>query len=222
MPCGSGNRNKDFLTTFSRLRNVVAKDTLVFRWRLKCVILPQIMAVVPSKPVISLRKFADHIGCVEGTVRAAIREGKIAAFVVKDEVTGKVKGIMWREAELEWARVYHHGKGNIGQGAGDGLARVSDEIRDIQESRAAKEHYQAELSRLEFEEAERVLLRKDDVERQLYGYAKEVSVELKAVGRLCAPDVVGLTDIMEVERVVGRYIDAALNKLTEVVERDFN
>ena len=75
---------------------------------------------------------------------------------------------------------------------------------------------------MEFEEKERVLLRKDEVERQLYQYAKEVSVELKAVGRLCSPDVVGLTDIMEVEKVVGRYIDAALNKLTEVVERDFN
>ena len=180
------------------------------------------MAVAPSKPVISLRKFADHLGCVEGTVRAAIREGKIAEFVIRDAETGRVTGIMWREAEQEWARVYHHGRGNIGQGVGSGLAKVSDEIRDIQESRAAKEHYQAELARLEFEEAERVLLRKEDVERQLYQYAKEVAVELKAVGRLCAPDVVGLTDIMEVERVVGRYIDDALNKLTEVVERDFN
>jgi hypothetical protein len=178
------------------------------------------MAVAPSKPVISLRKFADHLGCVEGTVRAAIREGKIAEFVIRDAETGRVTGIMWREAELEWAK--HYAKGNRGKGASEGLARVSDEIRDIQESRAAKEHYQAELARLEFEEAERVLLRKEDVERQLYQYAKEVAVELKAVGRLCAPDVVGLTDIMEVERVVGRYIDDALNKLTEVVERDFN
>jgi hypothetical protein len=178
------------------------------------------MAIAPSKPVISLRKFADHLGCVEGTVRAAIREGKISDFVVKDDVTGKVKGIMWREAELEWAK--HYAKGNRGKGASEGLARVSDEIRDIQESRAAKEHFQAELARLEFEEKERVLLRKDDVERQLYGYAKEVAIELKAVGRLCAPDIVGVTDIMEAERVIGRYIDEALLKLTEVVARDFN
>ena len=178
------------------------------------------MAIAPSKPVISLRKFADHLGCVEGTVRAAIREGKISDFVIKDEETGKVKGIMWREAELEWAK--HYTRGNRGQGASEGLARIDEDIADINASRAKKEHYQAELARLEFEEKERVLLRKDEVERQLYQYAKEVSVELKAVGRLCSPDVVGLTDIMEVEKVVGRYIDAALNKLTEVVERDFN
>jgi hypothetical protein len=178
------------------------------------------MAIAPSKPVVSLAKFASYIGCVESTVRAAIKEGKLGDHIIRDEETGRVKGVMWREAELEWAR--HYTKGNRGKGASEGLARVNDDIRDINESRAAKEHYQAELARLEFEEAERVLLRKEDVERQLYQYAKEVAVELKAVGRLCAPDVVGLTDIMEVERVVGRYIDDALNKLTEVVERDFN
>jgi hypothetical protein len=178
------------------------------------------MAVVPRKPVISLSAFARHIGCVEGTVRAAIREGKIDKFVIRDIETGKVQGIMWREAEIEWARVYTQSKRGVG--ASEGLARVSEDIRDMNESRAAKEHYQAELARLEFEEKEQELLSRLDVERQLYGYAKEVYVELKAVGRLCAHEVVGQTDLMEVERIVTRYIDEALNKLTEVVERDFN
>lgn len=174
----------------------------------------------PLKEIISIRQFAALVGCDESTVRNAIDKGKIKESVVRSIETGKLSGIYWEKGRLEWASNFETG------GAADtvarGLAKVDEGIRDFNESRAAKEHYQAELARLEFEEKERQLLKKSDVERQLYAYAKEVAVELRAVGRLCAPDVVGLGDIVEVERVVNRFVDDALNKLTEVVARDFN
>ena len=176
--------------------------------------------VKPTSEIISISKFAEIVGCTEGTVRNAVRAGKIVDSVVRDIETGKLKGIYWERGRTEWASNFETG------GAADtvarGLAKVDDGIRDFNESRAAKEHYQAELARLEFEEKERQLLKRSDVERQLYAYAKEVAVELRAVGRLCAPEVAGLGDIVEVERMVNRFVDDALNKLTEVVARDFN
>lgn len=176
--------------------------------------------VKPTSDIINISKFAELVGCTEGTVRNAIRVGKIVDSVVRDDKTGRLKGIYWERGRLEWASNFE--TGGASDGVARGLAKVDEGIRDFNDSRAAKEHYQAELARLEFEERERGLLKRSDVERQLYAYAKEVVVELRSVGRLCAPDVVGVGDIIEVERVVNRFVDAALNKLTEVVARDFN
>lgn len=176
--------------------------------------------VKPTSDIISVRKFADIVGCTEGTVRNAVRVGKIKDSIVRDSETGKVSGIYWERGRIEWASNFE--AGGATDSVAKGLGKVDEQIRDFNDSRAINEHYKAELARLEFEERERQLLKRVDVERQLYAYAKEVAVELKSVGRLCAPDVVGLGDIMEVERTVNMFIDDALNKLTEVVARDFN
>lgn len=51
--------------------------------------------------LISIRKFADMVGCSEGNVRAAIKSGKIVDGVVKDG--DKVKGINVTVALQEWS-----------------------------------------------------------------------------------------------------------------------
>lgn len=174
--------------------------------------------VKPIPEVISIRKFADVIGCAESTVRKAIADGKLVDSIVKD-AKGKTKGVCWEKGHLEWAKNYTHG--NKTDGAAEGLAARSKSIGDINQSREVFEYYRAELARLEFEEKEKTLVRVADVRSQLFSFAAEVRVSLQAVPDVCVDEILSCTERQEAHQLMRKAINAALDKLTEVVERDF-
>jgi hypothetical protein len=178
--------------------------------------------VNPLSEVISIRKFAAHIGCVEGTVRGAIREGRLSKSVIRDE-TGKVSGVIWADAEAEWARNYSHGK-HLLSSVAESLAEkpTGEAIRDINESRAISEHYKAELARIELEEKEKTVVSVDMVRSQLFNFANEVKVVLQGIPDVCVDDILSAEDRAEAHNIMKLAINKALLKLTEVVERDFS
>ncbi len=181
------------------------------------------MTVRKLPRVISLRKFSEMIGCVEGTVRAAIKEGKITDSVVKDK-NGRNKGIDWRKGQLEWAKNYTVGN-NTTSTVETSLAGiptgVGEDIGDISESRKRTEHYKAELARIELEEKTMILVPVDEVRKQLFAFATEIRIKFQNIPDVCLDEIMSIDDRNEAYSVLSKAIDHALNEMTEVVERDF-
>lgn len=178
--------------------------------------------------IISIRAFAKMMECSEGTVRAAIGEGRIVDAVIKDK-NGRNKGIDHAAAQIEWARNYSQGN-NISSPVAEKLLGVPPEssresgdekIGEITESKKKHEHYKAELSRLELEEKEGTLVQVDQVENQLFAYATEVRIAVQNIPDVCLDEIMSIDDRNEAYQVLMKAINGALNKLTEVVERDF-
>lgn len=178
---------------------------------------------VKMKAVISLRKFADLIGCVEGTVRAAIKEGKISEAVKKDK-NGKNRGINWKKGQEEWARNYTVGN-NLTSTVEEGLSGIESKrgtvIGEISASRKKTEHYKSELARIELEEKTGILVPVDDVKKQLFAFATEIRIKFQNIPDVCLDEIMSMDNRNEAYALLSKTIDNALNEMTEVVERDF-
>lgn len=181
------------------------------------------MAVKKLPKVISIRKFAkDIIGCAEGTVRAAIREGKISEAVVKDK-NGRNKGIDWAKGQVEWAKNYSRGK-NLQSTVEDSLSDVGtaagEEIAEIADSRKRTEYYKAELARIELEEKQKILVPVDDVRKQLFSMATEIRIKFQNIPDICIDEIMSMDDRNEAYRKLQETIDDQLRELTEIINRD--
>jgi len=178
--------------------------------------------------VISVAAFADMMDCNEATVRKAIRDNKIVEAVHRHESSGRVKGIDWQLAKKEWAAVYDPGV-NKSSGVMDNLEaegligkiEAEGKVRDISASKKLQEHYKAELARIEFEEKEKILVSATQVRKDLFSYATEVRVAMQGVPDACVDEVMMAKSRREAKAEIRKAVDFALNKLTEVVERDF-
>lgn len=181
------------------------------------------MAVEKLKSVISLRKFAKMIGCTEGTVRAAIKEGTITESVKKDK-NGRNVGILWEEGQLEWARNYSIGK-NQSSTVEDALSDIPTEsgknIGEIAESRKKTEHYKSELARIELEEKTGILVPVEDVRKQLFAMATEIRIKVENIPDICIDEIMSMDDRNEAYALLSKTLKDMLNEMTEVVERDF-
>jgi len=176
--------------------------------------------------VISLTAFASMMKCTKGAVSNAIKDGKIVDAVVRGD-NGRVSGVDWRKAKREWLSNYDLGNNPTSgvlesfeaEGMMDGM--ISGDIRDISESKKLQEHYKAELARIELEEKEKILVSASKVRKDLFSFATEVRVAMQGVPERVVDKVMVLSDRRDVKAEIRKGIDESLNKLTEVVERDF-
>ena len=177
--------------------------------------------------IISITAFADMMKCTEAAVRKAIKSNKIVESVHRHESSGRVSGIDWKLAKKEWAAVYTPGV-NKSSGVLDALEEEglldgidAGQIRAVSESKKLQEHYKAELARIELEEKEKILVSASKVRKDLYNFGMEVRVALQGVPDACVDDVMVASGRREAKSEIRKAIDFALNKLTEVIERDF-
>lgn len=190
----------------------------------------------PKSKVISRTAFAKYMQCDPARVNQAIDLGQIGEqHLERNEKTGKLVGIHWKEAELQWLNTYDgtyaskdsplrkviHSKLEEINGSPQADFDNGQIIRPLEESKRLEAHYKSELVRMEKEEKEGTLVKKDAVRSQLFSYAVEVRTEFKAVGDRMVDSLLVETDRNRALRLINDEIDKALNKLTEVVERDF-
>ena len=193
----------------------------------------------PTTKYINRKAFAEYIGCTPGRVGQAITEGLISEdSLVRDN--GRVIGIDWEQAVDEWAMKYDQGNNPTSKVAttmrnylrekrGEPLTTENDSgtvdytgVRALDESKRIEAHYKAEIARMDKEEREGQLVRKDEVRKQLHSFGVEVRVALQSVPDRVVDNVIGKSDRNEVMRIISDEINEQLNKLTEVVERDFS
>ena len=182
--------------------------------------------------LISTSAFADLMNCHESTVRKAIREGRISDQCLSKNANGRLNGIDWQKAKVEWAKNYSIGK-NSSSPVAEALeaevitarrvtARGDDgEILDVAESKRRQEHYKAEKGRIELEEKAGALVSKEQVRRDLYEFGMEMRTAMQGVPDRVADDLAIETDRNKCYRIMLDGINEALRKLTDMVERDF-
>lgn len=90
---------------------------------------------------------------------------------------------------------------------------------DYNQSRAAKEYYEAELSRLKFEEKEGKLIPVETVKRVMYAAGRIVRAGHDEIVAQLAPDCASETNIEKVERILKKALDDLDNRLADKVAK---
>lgn len=193
----------------------------------------------PQTEIINLTRFAEMVGCDRSRVSQAIKDGYISEENVVYDGTRAI-GVRWRKAMDEWAINYDQGKRSEPSAVGDFLTQHQERlrgeeltidqledldkagVRPLQDSKRIEAHYKAEIARMNKEEREGSLVSKEAVKRELHSFGVEVRVAIQSIPDRVVDEVIGKTDRNEVIRIIAKEIDEQLNKLTEVVERDFS
>ena len=179
---------------------------------------------------ISTSAFADLMNCHESTVRKAIREGRILEDSLERSVNGRLKGINWKKAKIDWARNYSMGNNPTSPVAVElqaetiteaRLSSTKSEIKEVAESKKLQEHYKAELARIELETKEKTLVDRDEVRKDLYRFGLELRIAIQGVPDLVADDAALEQDRNKCHKIILEGMNEALRKMTEIVERDF-
>ena len=147
-------------------------------------------------PGASIRAYARHRGVSHEAVRKALAAGRITA--------GPDGWIDPEVADREW-------EANTLPGAGQHKAPSP---RPFALSRAAREHYRAELARIEYEERVGRLLDAEEVRAAAFACARRARDLLLAMPDRVAPVVAGLADVRECHRVLEAEVRRALAELS--------
>lgn len=190
----------------------------------------------PKTEMINLTKFAEMVGCDRSRVSQAIKDRLISEENVVYDGTRAI-GVKWRSAMDEWAMNYDQGKRQEASKVGETLIQHQEKIRGeeltidqledldkagvrpLHDSKRIEAHHKAEIARMDKEEREGSLVRKDAVKKELHSLGVEVRVAMQSIPDRVVDLVMGKTDRNEVIRIIAAEVDEQLNKLTEVVER---
>ena len=147
---------------------------------------------------LSLRAYARRRGVSHEAVRRALASGRIAA-----RPDGRIDPEM---ADRQWGA-------NTRPKAGQG-ATADPPVMSFAEARALREHYRAELARLEYEQRVDGLLDAEEVRAAAFTCARRARDLLLAMPDRVAPVVAGLTDVGECHRVLETEVARALDELS--------
>lgn len=176
-------------------------------------------------PLIRKSDYARHRGVSPAAVTTAIKTGRIRAAVV----TRNGKELLDRDkADELW------GKNTLQQSPGSGGARLApvstptdeqlrslieglpeDQIPDLNDSRARREHYLAEKARLEALRGREELVPAADVKAEAFALARSVRDGMMRLPDRLAPLLAATLDAREVHRMLTEEIRIALRGLAD-------
>jgi hypothetical protein len=176
--------------------------------------------------LVTFTEFALIKGCAKGTVTAATK-ARIAAAVV--EKGGK----RWLDRDLAielWdknTKQTHNSKVRradavepVPKDADELRRRVNqlpdDAIPDLNESRARREHYQAELAKLQVAQQRKELVPADEVKKQAFQIGRSVREALANLADRLSHQLAGETDPTVIHELLSDEHRAALLSLAEV------
>ena len=90
-----------------------------------------------------------------------------------------------------------------------------DEIPDLYESRGRKEHYQAELAKLQVSQQRKELVSAEDVKREAFAMGRSIRDGMMNIPDRLAAQVAAISDPREVHRVMSEEIRVALRMLAD-------
>jgi hypothetical protein len=173
--------------------------------------------------LVTFSEFAAIKGCAKGTVTAATKARIAEAVVDKD-------GKRWLDRDLAlelWDRntkATHNSKVRIPDPipAADTATQLrkaisalpDDAIPDLNESRARREHYQAELAKLEVDLKRRELVPAVDVQKEAFALGRSVREALANLADRLSYQLAGETDPVRIHAVLTDEHRAALVELS--------
>lgn len=105
------------------------------------------------------------------------------------------------------------------QYAGGGQSAKTDEPLDYQSARAKREHYNAELARLEYQKSIGALMEMELLTNILYSAAVEFRSRMEQMMESLAPRVVDAESEDEVRAVIAEEVEFALDNLSKSFQR---
>ena len=172
--------------------------------------------------LVTFSEFANLKGCSKGAVTHATKSRIAAAVVEKD-------GKRWldRDQALELWRKNTKATHNAMVSEADPVevnsrdlrqridALPDDAIPDLNESRARREHYQAELSKLQVALQRKELVPAEDVKKQAFQIGRSVREALANLADRLSHQLAGETDPQVIHQMLAQEHRAALIALVE-------
>jgi hypothetical protein len=178
--------------------------------------------------LVTFSEFAALKGCAKGTVTAATKSRIAAAVVEKD-------GKRWLDRDLAlelWNRntkATHNAKVSVADPVEVELpanprelreaieALPDDAIPELNESRARREHYQAELAKLQVAQQRKELVPADEVKKQAFQIGRSVREALSNLADRLSHQLAGETDPAVIHQLLS---DEHRDALLALVEAD--
>ena len=177
--------------------------------------------------LVTFSEFAAIKGCAKGTVTAASKSRIAAAVVEKD-------GKRWldRDQALElWrknTKATHNAKVSVADPIEEPAPRTpvelkraiealpDDAIPELNESRARREHYQAELSKLQVAQQRRELVPAEEVKKDAFQVGRSIREALSNLADRLSHQLAGETDPAVIHQLLSDEHRDALLSLQEV------
>jgi len=175
--------------------------------------------------LVTFSEFAAIKGCVKGTVTAATKSRIAEAVVEKD-------GKRWLDRDLAlelWDRntkATHNAKVRVAdpievQSPRELRQRIDalpdDAIPELNESRARREHYQAELAKLQVALQRKELVPADEVKKEAFQIGRSIREALANLADRLSHQLAGETDPAVIHAVLTDEHRAALLELTRLL-----
>ncbi len=178
--------------------------------------------------LVTFSEFAALKGCAKGTVTAATKSRIAAAVVEKD-------GKRWLDRDLAlelWNRntkATHNAKVSVADPVEvelpasprelrEAIDRLPDDaIPELNESRARREHYQAELAKLQVAQQRKELVPADEVKKQAFQIGRSVREALSNLADRLSHQLAGETDPAVIHQLLS---DEHRDALLALVEAD--
>ncbi len=177
--------------------------------------------------LVTFSEFAAIKGCAKGTVTAATKTRIAAAVVEKD-------GKRWLDRDLAlelWNRntkATHNAKVSQADPIEEPAPRDARELRarlealpddaipELNESRARREHYQAELSKLQVAQQRRELVPAEEVKKDAFQVGRSIREALSNLADRLSHQLAGETDPAVIHQLLSDEHRDALLSLMEV------
>lgn len=167
--------------------------------------------------LVTFSEFARLKGCSRGAVTAAVKSDRIGPAVVIEDG----RRMLDRELAFElWdknTKPTHNAKIDVDQSGDDDITKQED-IPELNQSRAAREFYLAELARLQVEEAKQKLLPADKVKRDAFAAARSVREALMTLCDRLAHKIAAEADPIQVRKILEDEHRIALNGLCDELD----
>ena len=157
-------------------------------------------------PVLSLRQYAKHRGVALSAVQKAIQSGRISTLA-----DGKIDP---DTADVEWAQNTAYHAPPIGSRIQD-AEDVPIGSQQYNKARAVREHYQARLAKLEFEERTATLVRKDEVQAAAFNKFRQFRDHILNIPDRVAAVMAAETDAAKCYEFLATEVRRALNEFAD-------
>lgn len=167
--------------------------------------------------------YAKHRGVTPAAVTTAIKSGRIASAVVtqngKQLVDLEKADELWQRNTLQQPPAAKPGPAPERPTARQLRDLIEslpeDDIPDLNQSRARREHYQAEKARLEALQGRGELVPAADVKAQAFALARQVRDALMGIPDRLAPQLAATQDARVCHHLLGEEIRVALRGLAD-------
>jgi hypothetical protein len=176
--------------------------------------------VIKLPVLVSFAEFALLKGCTKGAVTHASKSRIAAAIVNKD-------GQRWLDRDLAlelWNKNTRATANSKVSPPADPTPRElkrrvdalpDDEIPDLNESRARREHYQAELAKLQVSQQRRELISADEVKKEAFALGRSIREALANLADRLSHQLAGETDPVVIHDLLSQEHRAALSELSK-------